>query len=125
MYEKTRRTKTVGVVDKKKLQWLRETQKRRNVELNNSNLFCNLCPNISKGACKDCPYFKECKHLEWEREYVLKEASKKTNQRRKRKQDNSKRNTDFFQEISDEEESVDEDNEEIFDYPDWNETCWW
>lgn len=123
-YEKTRKTKKVGVVDKRKLQWLRDTQKKRNLELKENGIFCNLHPHISTEACNGCSAFKECKHLEWEREYLLKEASKKAYNRRKRKKQNSKKDTDFFKEIEDD-EIDEEESEEEFSYPDWDETCWW
>ena len=87
----TRNNKKIGKPEPKKLIWLRDAQKERARQLKNTGLFCNLRPNKSKKACKECPYYDECFHLKWERDFLNKQASKKEANRRRRKQDNPKR----------------------------------
>lgn len=86
--------KKIGKTDPKKLNWLRNVQEKRNRQLEGTGVFCNLRPNKSKKACKECLDYNECFHLEWERDLLNKEASKKEANRRKRKQDNPKRMID-------------------------------
>lgn len=69
-----------------------------NQQSKETKLFCNLYPDINKKVCLECPGRKEnhkiagiCFNHELERDYIHNRDDLKGNQRRKRKQNNSKR----------------------------------
>lgn len=106
--EKIRRKDKIVKVDKNMVRLLKKYRAERN---------CSLYPDPNKKICFECSHFKECKHFEWERDFIHSEDdAKKTSAVRKKKkgeQDNKNRIFEqHFEGIEDVEDIEDDENVE-------------
>lgn len=91
--EKMHPKSNVGKVDMEIVSRLIGWRNTRNCQLVGTKYSCTLHPDVNKKICNDCPETirKECFKYEWERDYIHKQdEASKSNQRRKKKQNNPK-----------------------------------
>ena len=112
MQEKIRRTDKVSI-DIKVVEQLRTYRGMRNCQLEGTNHFCNLYPDMNKRVCKSCPKTMRemCTDHKREREYIHAQEETKGAPRRQRKQQNLKK-------IQSEISAQEADGEEVYLYED-------
>ena len=108
MQEKIRRTDKVSI-DMQIVEQLKTYRGMRNCQLEGTNQFCNLFPDMNKRVCKGCPKTMRemCETYKKEREYIHSQEETKGTPRRQRKQQNLKRiqSDEISAQIADEDEA--------------------
>jgi len=94
MFEKKGQKTKFKKVDMEMVKRLLVWRKNKNEELAGTKNTCTLRPKNSE-PCISCNHFKDCKHYEWEREYIHKNAdavidSNRRNNKKKKRQYNQK-----------------------------------
>lgn len=122
MKEKIQRKNPIGKINFDAIKLLKRFQLENNNRLKELGIQCNLIPDKNKESCKACPNFDDCKHFEWERNYLRKEDSKNANKRRNKKKGHFKRNVEAsYSEFDDNYENDEMENK--FPCGDMNFAC--
>ena len=118
MQEKIRRPDKVNV-DIQVVEQLRTYRGMRNCQLEGTNHFCNLYPDMNKRVCKGCP--KTMREMRTdhrkEREYIHAQEETKGTPRRQRKQQNLKRiqSDEISAQRADEDEAYLYENQDVLE----------
>ena len=92
--EKRQRIEHISRVDIDLVNCLMMIRLKRNFDLQETGLYCNLRPNKSREACKTCTNYKKCAKAKNERAFIQQHKKAVSCKRRRRKQDNPKKRID-------------------------------